>query len=103
MAGVMDTPALPARTAESDTLRRLFDAQRTAFAREAYPSIAVRRDRLDRLASLTDKHEGEIVRAIAADFGSRPAQETRVTELFMVRAGIRYARRHLARWMRPRR
>jgi hypothetical protein len=57
----------------------------------------------DRLLALTEKHEDEIVAAIAADFGTRPAQETRLAELFMVSAGIRHARRHLARWMRPRR
>jgi coniferyl-aldehyde dehydrogenase len=62
----------------------------------------VRCDRLDRLLALTEEHEAEIVAAIATDFGTRPAQETRLTELFLVSAGIRHARRHLARWMRPR-
>ena len=33
-------------------IARLFAAQRAAFARERYPSLAVRRDRLGRLASL---------------------------------------------------
>ncbi|HSS70396.1 MAG TPA: coniferyl aldehyde dehydrogenase [Casimicrobiaceae bacterium] len=80
----------------------LFAAQRRAFAAEPYPSLAARRDRLDRLEAMTERHEDEIVAAIAADFGTRAAQETRLAELFMITAGIRHARRHLARWMRPR-
>jgi coniferyl-aldehyde dehydrogenase len=84
-------------------LQQLFAAQREAFAAEPYPPASVRRDRLDRLLALTERHEDEIVAAIASDFGARPAQETRLAELFMVSAGIRHARRHLSRWMRSRR
>jgi coniferyl-aldehyde dehydrogenase len=84
-------------------LLSLFARQKAAFAAEPNPTFAVRRDRLDRLEALTANHENEIVAAIAADFGTRPAQETRIAELFMVTAGIRHARRHLKRWMRPRR
>lgn len=88
---------------QEDKLQSLFDRQKAAFAAEPDPTFAVRRDRLDRLEALTAQHENEIVAAIAADFGTRPAQETRLAELFMVTAGIRHARRHLKRWMRPRR
>ena len=85
------------------TLPALFAAQRAAFAAEPYPTLAVRRDRLDRLAAMVNEGEAEIVAAVAADFGTRSAQETRLAELFMIHAGIRHARRHLADWMRPRR
>jgi len=86
-----------------DAAGMLFAAQRKAFAAERDPTLAVRRDRLDRLAALIAANEADIVAAITADFGVRPAQETRLAELFMVMAGIRHARRNLARWMRPRR
>ncbi len=84
-------------------LPALFAAQRAAFAAERDPPLAVRRDRLDRLDALIDANEPEIVAAVAADFGARAAQETRLAELFMVTVGIRHARRHLSRWMRARR
>jgi coniferyl-aldehyde dehydrogenase len=80
-----------------------YATQRAAFSEERYPSHAVRRDRLDRLATLIDRHEPEIVAAIAGDFGVRPAQETRLTELFVVDVALRHASRHLADWMRSRR
>ncbi len=80
-------------------LRGLFDAQRDAHAREPYPSLTLRHDRLERLAALIEEHEQEIVAAIGADFGTRPAQETRLAELFVIAVGIRHARRNLSRWM----
>ncbi len=89
--------------ADVDALPLLFAAQRAAFAAERDPSLAVRRDRLDRVAALIDENEREIVAAVVADFGARSAQETRLAELFMVSVGIRHARRHLSRWMRARR
>jgi len=98
----MTAPMHAAESAAAD-LERPFAAQRAAFDAERDPALAVRYDRLDRLLALTERHEAEIVAAIAADFGTRPSQETRLAELFMVVAGIRHARRHLSRWMRPQR
>ena len=84
-------------------LRSCFAAQRHAFDALPNPSFSVRRDWLARLLGLTERNQDAIVAAIGADFGTRSAQETRLAELFMVTVGIRHARRHLARWMRPRR
>ena len=84
-------------------MRRLFEMQRDAFAGERYPSLVQRRDRLQRLAALIEVHEQDIVAAIAADFGTRPAHETRLAELFMIAAGIRHARRNLGPWMEQQR
>jgi len=86
-----------------DELARLHAVQRAAFARERYPSIAIRRDRLRRLLDLTRAHEQRIVDAIGADFGSRSSHETRLAETLIVANGIRDALRGLRRWMRPRR
>jgi coniferyl-aldehyde dehydrogenase len=91
----------PAATAAD--VAALFALQRNAFSEERYPSHEARRDRLERLASLIDRHEPEIVAAIAEDFGIRPAQETRLTELFVLDVALRHASRHLASWMRSRR
>ena len=40
--------------------------------------------------------------AIDQDFGHRSSHETRLAELYVVAAEARYARRHVARWMRQR-
>lgn len=94
---------LPLQTQPSATLDAVFETQRTAFAGERHPSRAKRLDRLGRLLRLLAEHEAEFIRAIDADFSGRSAHETRLAELFIVRAGIRHAQAHLRRWMRQRR
>ncbi|WP_416137731.1 coniferyl aldehyde dehydrogenase [Halomonas sp. HK25] len=84
-------------------LQEQFDAQRRAFAAEPFPSLATRRDRLARLATLTRRHRDEIARAISQDFGHRAEAESRLAEVTTVLQAVRHARRHLKRWMRPRR
>jgi coniferyl-aldehyde dehydrogenase len=99
----MQEHAVSAAASTAADLDGVYALQRAAFSGERYPSHAVRLDRLNRLASLIDRHEPEIVAAIAADFGIRPPQETRLTELFVVDVALRHASRHLAKWMRSRR
>src|SRR6476646_4871300 len=80
-----------------------FAAQRSAFEKERHPGLAVRLDRLRRLAELTTTHEDDIARAISEDFGHRSRHETSLTEIFVTLAAIGHARRHVRRWMTPRR
>ncbi|UVK56332.1 coniferyl aldehyde dehydrogenase [Mesorhizobium sp. AR02] len=86
-----------------DVLGERFQLQRAAFEKQPFPDLSVRKDRLKRLLALTEQHEAEICAAINADFGSRSAHETRLAELFVVRAGIRHTLSHLKGWMRERR
>ncbi len=79
------------------------EVQRLAFAGERFPSLEIRLSRLGRLLSLIERHEAALARAIDADFGGRSVHETRLAELFVLRAEIRHARTHLRRWMRTRR
>ncbi len=87
----------------SEEVDRVFELQRAAFARERYPTLATRRDRLARLLNIVTAHEKGLCAAIDRDFGHRPSQETRLAELYIVAAEIRHALRHLRRWMRARR
>jgi coniferyl-aldehyde dehydrogenase len=80
-----------------------FLAQREAFAADRNPTLPVRRERLARLLRLVDENEPAFIAAVDADFGGRSPQETRIAELHVTRSAIKYARRHLARWMRTRR
>ena len=63
----------------------------------------MRRARLARLLSLVDDNEQAFIDAVDADFGGRAAQETRIAELSVARGAIKYAHRHVGRWMRTRR
>src|SRR5271166_1231204 len=77
--------------------------QKTAFLRDMNPDFACRRDRLDRLEAMILRHEGDIADAISRDFGNRSVQETRLLEFIPVLGALRHARKHLEKWMAPRR
>lgn len=81
----------------------LLAAQTAAHAAEPAPDHARRVDRLNRLQTLVEFHALEFVQAIAQDFGQRSAHETLLAEVGMISTAIVGTRRHLKRWMRPRR
>ena len=95
--------ATRAGEAGGEALRRIFDRQRAAFGAERFATLALRRDRIARLAAIVTQHERALAAAVDRDFGHRPAQETRLAELYVVAAECRRTRARLARWMRPRR
>jgi coniferyl-aldehyde dehydrogenase len=90
-------------TSTDAALARLFELQRAAFARERFPALATRRDRLARLRKLVAGNEERFIAAVSRDFGHRSAHETRLAELYVVGAELAHAVAHLSRWMRPQR
>ena len=88
---------------DTAALDRVFAAQRQAHAQTPYPSREARADRLDRLEQALRRHDAAIREAISEDFGGRAHEETLLYEQFLSIEGIRHARRHLRRWMRPER
>jgi len=84
-------------------LDRLFSLQRAAFARERYPDLRTRVDRLARLKSLVTDNEARFAAAVDSDFGDRSEHETRLAELYIVAAEIADAQANLPRWMRSER
>lgn len=90
-------------SAVNDDLYRRFEAQRIAYRDDRYPALASRLERLARLERMTLQHADAIERAIDQDFGHRSKIETRMAEIITLKQAIRHTRRHLKRWMRPRR
>jgi len=87
----------------NDALQATFARMRAAHVREPTPTRAERARRLGALEALIADNRAAIAGAIAADFGRRPTEETDLLEVFPSLSGIRHARAHLRRWMRPRR
>jgi coniferyl-aldehyde dehydrogenase len=85
------------------TLAQCLEQQRAAHRADPCPEPERRRGHLAALHRFLQENEVAIIEAIEADFGVRPASETRLLELFPVRQGIRDATRHLAKWMRSQR
>jgi coniferyl-aldehyde dehydrogenase len=93
----LGTSAEPAGPA----FRAIFELQHRAFRRGA-PDCAQRLSSLKLLETALIDRQSEIVEAISDDFGGRARQETLMLELAPLVDSIRHARRHLAKWMKPR-
>ena len=87
----------------STRLADAFGRQRRARAASPSPALAERRARLDALEAVLREHLTDICAAVDRDFRGRAFAETRLLEIFPAIEAIRHARRHLARWMKPRR
>ncbi len=88
---------------QTEHLNVALERQRQAFRAQPYPSLAMRRDRLDRLRRLVKEHGEAFCDAVATDFGTRSSHETTLLEIAPLLAELRHARAHVGRWMRPQR
>lgn len=94
---------LPSATDDHPALSDAFTAMRAASRTSAVVSRAMRMDRLSRLARMLADNDDRFAAAISADFGHRVADETRMLEVLPLMNALRHTRRHLRRWMRPKR
>jgi coniferyl-aldehyde dehydrogenase len=92
---------LDAVEAPDTALRAILDRQRRAFAAEGPPSVAVRRNRIDRLLALVLDNTDAFVDAMTADFGTRSRAASLFTEVVGIVGVIEHTRSNLADWMRP--
>ena len=87
-------------TAEN-ALREHFEPMKQAYLRAPSPSYVQRRTHLDALSDLLRSNQQALADAIAADFGGRSIHETRLAEILLPLAAIKYIRDHLRNWMKP--
>src|SRR3546814_20059910 len=78
----------------SSDLREAAERDRARFG------LQERLDSLTRLKNAIKRREGDIIRALDADF-RKPEPEVRLTELFPVYQEISHARRNLKSWSKP--
>ena len=82
---------------------RLLQLQRETAEREGPVSAQQRLNGLTALDRALRASRVAIAEAISADFGHRAHEETILAEVVPSLAAIRFARKHLRRWMRPER
>ncbi|MDB6181803.1 coniferyl aldehyde dehydrogenase [Paracoccus fistulariae] len=95
----MDTRAM----AETADLHIAYDRLRAGYEAERFPTLAVRKDRLKRLERMLGKYEHPLVQAMSDDFGHRSSHESAMFDILLSISEIRDNRRHLRKWMAPRR
>ena len=88
-------------SADSATLRSLFDAQHRASRAQIDVPLALRRDRLLRMRTLLNDHGDALAQAVQTDFGVRSPQLTEIADLFVLRALMSHTLKSLAKWMKP--
>jgi coniferyl-aldehyde dehydrogenase len=84
----------------ADSLRASLECQRAAFLAEGPPSVAVRRNRIDRLLALVLDNADDLIDAMQADFGTRPKTGSLFTEVLGMVSVIEHTRSHVPQWMR---
>ena len=89
-------------TTTSTPMSEVLALQRAAFHRDGPPSLALRRDRIDRFAAAVLDNSDAIVEAVSADFGYRGEVSTLVTDLLSFSIEAEIQRAGIARWSRPR-
>ncbi len=96
--------AAPGQTpGAAQRLEAALAAQQAAYLRAPVPGYRERRADLAALARLLAENREALVEALNRDYGSRSRHETLFAEIVPALDGIRHARRHLRRWMRPQR
>jgi acyl-CoA reductase-like NAD-dependent aldehyde dehydrogenase len=84
-------------------LKAVLAEQQRAFQAEGPPTAKQRRATLDELVRILMSNRKPIAAALKKDFGSRSTHETEIAEIIGSANALRYARRHVAKWMQPRR
>ena len=82
--------------------RELIEKQRAYFASGATRSLENRLNALGELERALDLFRDRLFEALAADLNKSP-HEAYITEISIVRGELKYAKRHLKRWMRDKR
>jgi coniferyl-aldehyde dehydrogenase len=83
-------------------MQSLFERAKLAFSKEPYPTYEQRMQRLEKLLELVRSNKDRIAQAISADFSARSVHETQLAEIFTLVSSIKYMRKNLKSWMKPR-
>ena len=93
-------PSLQAMAAV-ERVQRLYAAQRAACLVQPYPSADERLERLRALKRQTQRYQDLLAAGMSADFGYRPAAESKMLDLLGSVLDANHAISHVRRWMRP--
>lgn len=85
---------------DRDDTANVLERQRHAFIADGPPSVALRRNRIDRLLALVLDNADAFVDAMASDFGTRPRAGTLFTEILGMISVIEHTRSHVPQWVK---
>jgi acyl-CoA reductase-like NAD-dependent aldehyde dehydrogenase len=96
-------PSPEPSTPQQTDLTAIFMRQRADFQASPISTVRQRRRMLLRLQRAIETNRAVLIAAANADFGTRAEFETQLSEIIGTVSTIRYTRRNLGSWARPRR
>lgn len=82
-------------------LERIFAIQKQAFLKDPYPSVAVRRERINRISTMLMNYRQEILKALDEDFGGHSSRSGDLLEIVGMLERIKYNSGQIKKWMKP--
>lgn len=86
---------------KNDPLRDVFERQKQDYVSASYPTLEIRKDRLQRGRAAVVKNRDRIVEAINADFGNRPRLISLLADVLVPVRALKNAESNLKKWMKP--
>ena len=86
-----------------EDMQAVLDRQKKAYLAEGVVTAKTRIDRIDRAIDILKKHGDKLSEAMAADFGHRSLEQSRVTDIEGPIAPLEHAKKQLREWMKPER
>lgn len=84
-----------------DDMQAILDRQKKAYLAEGIVTAETRIDRLDRAISILKKHGPRLMDAMAADFGHRSLEQSKLTDIDGAIGPLEHAKKNVRKWMRP--
>lgn len=81
------------------SLSEILQLQRSAFLSEPSPSVDLRCNRIDRLASLLLKNANGLAEAMRVDFGHRSPMLSLATDVLGIMPSLKHTRKNVGKWM----
>jgi coniferyl-aldehyde dehydrogenase len=85
----------------STEMEAILASQKRAYIREGEVSAEIRIDRIDRAIGILQNNGSKLCEAMAADFGHRSLQQSKLTDIDGSIGPLKDAKKQLRKWMRP--
>jgi coniferyl-aldehyde dehydrogenase len=87
--------------ANANPLQQLLQTQRDSFMKDGFPDVAIRIDRLARVADVHLRYKDKLIAALSQDFGHRSRFQSTVTDILASSREAKETQKEVKKWMRP--
>lgn len=90
---------MPNEPTQAD-MQAILDRQKAAYIAEGVVTAETRIDRIDRAINILKQHGSKLSEAMAADFGHRSLDQSKLTDIDGAIGPLEHSKKHLRKWMR---